>query len=445
MTMSSTVTGQGRASALVRGRGIDGVTVLTVYLVLLCAVPSNLSITALGSAGRPSGLWALAATLWWCWHQIQRHAPSRVAPQYVRIGLFVFLGCAGITYSWAMLRGLPYDEISPADNGMLRLVAWGGILLVANDGIESINGFRTLMRRIALAGGLLGTLGLLQFATGASLIDWISIPGMSADFGVSGLDSRGGFTRASATASHPLEYGLVLCIAFPIALTLAIDDIARSPLARWFPVAAIGVASIMSVSRSALVGLIAGVIILVPTWSRRFRLVFGVVGAALIVAVGVLVPGLIGTIRGMFMGISDDPSALSRTSSYDSAAELLSRFPLVGKGFGTLLPRYHIFDNQYLLIVIELGVLGFVAFLALLGAAIYCARAARRAATVPLDKQLCQSLIAATVAGGVLLAFFDGFSFPMAAGMIFLTIGACGAARRLFTARPPHTYRSAIR
>ena len=133
MTTPRTSADLGRAPTLTRGHGIDGVTVLTVYLVLLCAVPSNLSITALGSAGRPSGLWALAATLWWSWHQIQRHTVTRAAPQYVRIALFVFLGCAGIAYSSAMLRGLPSDEISPADNGMLRLIAWAGILLVAND------------------------------------------------------------------------------------------------------------------------------------------------------------------------------------------------------------------------------------------------------------------------------------------------------------------------
>ena len=38
-------------------RGIDGLTVLTVYLVLLCAVPSGLTIAPLGSSGRPSTVW----------------------------------------------------------------------------------------------------------------------------------------------------------------------------------------------------------------------------------------------------------------------------------------------------------------------------------------------------------------------------------------------------
>ena len=52
---------------------------------------------------------------------------------------------------------------------------------VANDGIDSKKGFRTLLERFALPGGLMATLGLAQFWTGQSLIDWISLPGFTAD------------------------------------------------------------------------------------------------------------------------------------------------------------------------------------------------------------------------------------------------------------------------
>lgn len=424
--------GRGSTAMPVRGRGIGGLTVLSIYLVLLCALPSGLTITALGSAGRPAALWALAATLWWCWYQIQRHTPTtrRITP--LRIALTIFLGIALISYAWAMLRGLPVDEISPADNGLLRLAGWAGILLVADDGIDDIADLRQLVRRIVLTGGLLGSLGIAQFLTGQSLIGWISIPGTSSDLaGLGSLDSRGGFIRASATAIHPLEYGVVLCIALPLAITLALEDHHRSRLGRWFPVVTIALASVLSVSRSALIGLIVGIIVLLPTWSRQIRILVATIGGAFVIMIGIFIPGLLGTLRGLFTGFSNDPSTLSRSSSFDYAAELLGRFPLVGKGFGTLLPKYHIFDNQYILLAIELGLAGVIAFLALVGSAIVSASIARKSATNRLDRQLGQALVAAIASGAVMMAFFDGLTFPMAAGMLFLVCGLCGSAQRL--------------
>jgi len=416
------------------GRGFDGLTVLTVYLVLLYAVPSNLTITALGSAGRPASLWALAAGVWWCWWQIQRQVPSGLKPQPVRLALFALLAIAALSYATAMLRGLPADETSPADNGMLRLVAWAGILLIAHDGLSNVDALRRFLRRLAWGGAILAALGIVQFFTGNSLIDWISIPGMTSDLSV--LDSRGGFTRASATASQPLEYGVVLCMTFPIAIVLAMEDRARRPLARWIPAALIAVASVLSVSRSELIGLVVGVLVLLPTFSRRSRLILVSLVLALGAATSVLVPGLLGTIRGLFTGIASDPSTLSRTGSYDLAVELLSRFPVVGKGFGTLLARYHIFDNQYLLLAIELGVLGLLAFLALVITALVSAGLAREHAVAPIDRQLAQALVASALTGAMMMAFFDGLSFPMSAGLLFLVLGLCGGSLRLFSGHP---------
>jgi O-antigen ligase len=411
--------------------GIDAVAGLSIYLVLLIAIPSSLTIAALGSAGRPAALWALGMGAWWCWRQIQRQTPSDLGAQPVRAAIFLLLGIAFASYAWAMLRGLPQEEVSSADSGLLRLLGLSAVLLVASDGIDSLAHLRTVLRRIALAGGLMAALGLLQFIAGQSLLDWISIPGLSSDAASAAVDSRAGFTRASGTAMHPLEYAVVLCMAFPIALTLALEDSTRFRIARWFPVLTIAVASTLAVSRSALIGLIAGLLVLVPAWPRRVRLLSAIAGVGLVVAVGLFVPGMLGTIRGLFGGGLSDPSAASRIDSYDAAVEFVSRFPIVGKGFGTFLPRYHIVDNEYVLLTIELGMVGLLAFLGLLVAAAWSAAHARRHAVMAADRQLSQALIASLVAGGTLMAFFDGFTFPMSAGMLFLVVGISGSQQRL--------------
>lgn len=413
-------------------RGIDAVTVLTVYLVLLLAVPSSLTISALGSAGRPAALWALAAALWWVASRIQQVTPSRTGRLWVNIGIFVFVGVVLASYASALLRGLPPEEVSPADSALLRLIGWAGIALVASEGIDDPQRFRVLLRRLALGGTLMAVLGLLQFVTGQSLLDWISIPGFSSDVsGLAGVQSRAGFVRASGTAIHPLEYGAVLCAAFPLTIALATHDVRRSRILRWLPVLTIGIASVLAVSRSALVGIFAGLLVLAPSWSRRMRVVFAGVAVLFVIAIGLLVPGIIGTVRGLFLGIGGDASTVSRMDGFRAASEFIARFPLTGKGFGTFLPVYYILDDQYLLLAIEVGIIGLLAFLLLLGFAIYSAGRAHRLLTDKLDRALSQAVMASTAAIAVLLVFFDGFSFPMSAGLMFLTIGLCGGTLRL--------------
>jgi O-antigen ligase len=120
----------------------------------------------------------------------------------------------------------------------------------------------------------------------------------------------------------------------------------------------------------------------------------------------------------------------------------MSRYPVFGKGFGTFLPNYRILDNAYLLLAIELGVIGLAAFLALLWASAWSASRARRLFADPLDRALAQSLLASMVAGAVLLAFFDGLSFPISSGMFFLVIGLCSGALRLAQWESGHVLRT---
>jgi hypothetical protein len=433
MTRMETRSGSARAQLAPRPtrRGIDATSMLTVYLVLLLVVPSSLTITALGSVGKPATLWALGLAVWWAASRLQRFVPAPAGAIALKFGILAFVAVVLLSYAAAMLRVLPSDEVSPADSGVIRIIGWAGVALVACDGINDPARFRLFLRRIAIGGTLMAILGLLQFVTKQSLLDWISIPGFSSDVsGLAGLDDRAGFVRASGTAIHPLEYGTVLCIALPIAITLAVDA-QRFRVISWLPVLIIGAAGVLAVSRSALIGVAAGVIVLIPAWSRRVRWVFGLAAIVFAVGIGIAVPGIVGTLRGLFLGIGGDASTVSRVDGFASATEFIGRFPILGKGFGTFLPIYHILDDQYLLLAVEVGILGFAAFVWMLGAALVSVWRARRMLVQSVDRNLAQALMASTFAGAVLLAFFDGFSFPMCAGMMFLAMGLCGGMLRL--------------
>jgi len=114
-------------------------------------------------------------------------------------------------------------------------------------------------------------------------------------------------------------------------------------------------------------------------------------------------------------------SGLSRTP------EFIANSPLYGAGFGTFLPRYYIFDNQWVHTAVELGILGLAALLGVVIAAIWSAVKGRRQSTHPDLRILGYALATSMVVISVLFAFFDGLAFPISAGLLFLLAGMCGA------------------
>ncbi|MCX6499112.1 MAG: O-antigen ligase family protein [Arthrobacter sp.] len=410
-------------------KGPDAVTVITWYAVLLYVVPADRRIEALGGAGSPAYLLAIVALLWWAWHRSQRPAGvGRQDIQWVRTAAFVFVAACVASYTKSALTALPYSDVSVADLGLIRVGALVGILLVANDGITSEERFMVLVRRLTMFAGLYAGLGLVQFFTGLNIVDTWQIPGLSVSGNI-GIGARAGFVRAAATAAHPLEYAVVLSMMLPFCLTVAIYDRSRSAFLRWLPVAAITLSSVLSVSRSALISLAAVFLILVPSWAPAIRRSVGFVMALGAVAVYVAVPGMAGTIVGMFSG--SDSSVMSRTDSYDDAVSFFLVSPFFGRGFGTFLPAYRILDNQYLGSSIEIGLVGLSSLLAVIVSAMAVAGFARRHGSEQPMRPMGLALVASMVAGGLGFAFFDAFAFPQACGTLFLVAGICGAYANL--------------
>ena len=411
-------------------RSLDGTTVLTIYICLLLTIPSAMVVAPLGSAGAPSAIFAFGSFFVWAWFQIQRNRETHWGPQPVRAAALGWLLVMLIVYAHAMSSPIPGDEISPADNGLIKLVGFMGILLVANDGMPTLERHRTILRRLSIGVGLIALLGLLQYATKQIWVDRISIPGLTSGTSGWALAQRSGLARPSGTSTHPIEYGVVLTMILPIVITYAMN----SPTRRWayrIFLTAMAFAIFLSISRSALLCAVIALVVLAASWTLAARLRALVAVLILTVVIYVGVPGVLGTITKMFTGASDDPSIISRTASYDLALQMFDRSPLMGRGFGTFLPKYWILDNGWLGLLIEGGLLGVAGLLILVVAAAMAARSARKAAVDEFDRQLSQALMASVAAGAFGLAFFDTFAFPQTAGCFFLLLGLSGGMRRL--------------
>jgi polysaccharide biosynthesis protein PslJ len=405
----------------------DAVTALTAFLALQLAIPSSLRIPALGGIGYPAALWTLCLGLWWSWARLRMGLFSAPGNNPVKLASFALFATVISSYAWAMHRPLPATESSQADIGIARILVALSLVLIASDGIANWERFLTLLRRTSLAGGLLGALGLIQFFTKRSWTEWISIPGFSKSDDYALIVARGGFTRPAGTALHPLEYGMALSVVFPIAVTLAIYDKERPPVMRWSPACIILLALFLSGSRSGYIALIIGIAALAVGWSRAIRLRILAILLGVTVLIFLTIPGMIGTIRGLFLFVDTDPSAQSRSDSYDLVWQFFTRSPLLGRGLGTLLPDYRILDNQILLILVELGLIGIVAFSALIACAVFGPWKARRGLGVELSMQIGLAIPAGVLAGAFFMLFFDAFAFPIAFGMWFFMVGLSGA------------------
>ncbi|MDQ0147748.1 O-antigen ligase family protein [Pseudarthrobacter niigatensis] len=409
------------------GKAWHATTVLTLGLSLVCGLPSYLGIAALGPAGKPGALLFLGALLWWVWVQLQRPFPMSARINPVRLIFFMFLAAILLSYALSTFSAIPTREGGLADGGLLKALSWSGIVLVASDGISDRGRLLTMCRRVVLIASLMALLGLAQLWSGQSLVSTINIPGLATDTTFDNIQSRAGFTRAAATASHPLEYATVLSMALPVACVLATYDVERARLRRWTPVVLIALAGWLSVSRSALVGLFIGLAVLALSWTRKARVLAVIAATAGFLATYLFVPGMIGTIRGLFLGLGNDSSANSRTNSLVVALDIAGRGSPLGRGFGTFLPEYQILDNQYLGLFIETGVIGLLTFISLIAAGAFCCLRVRKKTADPLLRNVSYGIFASVLSGAVTAAFFDALAFPISAAFLFLFIGLAGA------------------
>jgi len=420
--------GSGRVS---RGPGADAVTWLTLYIVVLFAIPSRLILGPLGSAGAPSMLLGLASLAFWL-SFILTNAVSRpfTVTYPLKWAIAVFVVCVGVSYAITMSQPISPDEVSPADVALLSLGSWIGTMLLAHDAIRTRSRLEDLSWRFALAGGFMALLGLAQFVTKLSIVNLISIPGLTA-VAEAAVYERNGLVRPAGTAIHPIEYGTLLTIILPIALHVALRrrDIAL-PL-RWFPAVAILAVVAISSSRSAYLGAVIGVAVCVVAWAPKVRRIVALVAVAGTVVVAAAVPRLFNSIIGLFAGVESDPSISSRTDSFSFAWRFIVDSPFFGRGLGTFLPKYRIFDNEYLGMLVTIGFVGTAAFVCIGIVAVAQLLRVYGAATDDGTKDFSVSLIGSIAAGFASLAFFDAFAFPMTMGTLFLAIGIAGALVRL--------------
>ncbi|WP_051944457.1 O-antigen ligase family protein [Streptacidiphilus rugosus] len=419
-------------------RPLDATAVLTVYLCLALFIPSNLAVPALGGVGTPANVFALLGLLWflasWLGGRITAPAGTRSA----RLAMCVLSAAVLLSYIADAARDSSHEEQLGADRGVIALLVWVGLVVLTTAGMHDRSRLEVLMRRLVLLGAVVAAIGYYDFFSGTNIADSIQIPGLNAS--VSGIEAmnRGDFVRPRSLTAQPLEFGGMLAILLPFAIQQALDPSRPGGrLRRWVPAAVIGGALPLTVSRTSIIGVALVLLVMVPRWKpqRRWTAIAVMLGA--VAGFKVVIPGLIGTLTNLFSSFlsNSDSSTQTRTVKYAEILPYLEQRPLFGRGFGTFTPDLYFFtDNQYMLIAAEMGALGVIALLVLCFTGIHQGGAIRRLARTDADRELGQAYLATAVVTLVIAATFDALSFPMFAGIFFVTLGT-GASHLGFLRR----------
>ncbi len=244
--------------------------------------------------------------------------------------------------------------IDAADRGLISFGAWIGIVLVTADGVRSWQDLDRLVRWLTTIAAFVAALGIVQFFTGMDIAGLFVIPGLTPNSDFGAVASRSVLNRVASTAAHPIEYGVVLAALFPLAL--------HRTIFRWgqryamVPTFLIGVGMFLSVSRGAVLAVAVALVVLLIGWPWPWKVRALTILPFAVVGLRVAIPGLVGTLVSFFANAETDPSVEGRTQDYAAVHVLWAEHPYFGRGLFTFVPQYfRILDNEYLMLLVELG------------------------------------------------------------------------------------------
>ena len=415
------------------------ITLLGVLVAFTFVIPAAYVVPSdLGAAGRPSLLIGLGLLLIWMLIFLRSTVTRAVQP--VRWLMGAYLAVWLISVAIAYQRGLSSIEASGVERYLLITLALTGIGLITADLIPDRRSLDRLLRYVVYGGVFMGVVGFLQFQFRIDLVELIDVPFLRVNGDLIGLGERGGpgFARATATAAHSIEYGVLSAMLLPLAIHYALGaHTGRQRRWWWVAVALVGGGILFSLSRSGVLAGAAVVFVILRCWKGRGKTYLLGLGVVVLATTYVVLPGLLGTFRSFFVNTSNDPSIQGRTDDYELVAHLFGERPWFGLGGGSFRPEeYFILDNYIFNALLGTGLVGLLTVLALFFGLYGLGMRMLRRVHSAEDRNLAGMLAASGMAGLVASFTFDSLNFATFATTFFLLLGAAGALWRLRDSDP---------
>jgi hypothetical protein len=348
------------------------------------------------------------------------------------VALFFFVCVASVALNAGVLAILNEQQLA-----VKKLVLLGSFVLafVIVTSVVRPAEVRNFSKFILWCGGILAVLTIWEYRMETNVFyDWGSrmLPGLVAlPPDLHEIDPTGR-TTVYGPMGHPLELALVLGLVVPFALVPTLVATGRAERWKWIALTGLLLAALFSTQRKTGMLAVGAGVLLVLLYRRElvkkmFPLLIG-----LMLVMHVLAPGAMGSLKQQLQPqhLTTANSNKQRSDDYQAVTPDLHKHLALGRGYGSYDGlKYRILDNQYLGLLIMVGVVGTVAYVLMYASGIVGAHRYARMRGSPHGATML-ALSAALVTFLVGSVLFDVLSFSHVTYMSLVLLGLASVGAR---------------
>lgn len=412
---------------------------LAAFLAMLFLVPFDAMAITSAKLDRPLlilivGLWLIALAL------LRGESRPRLSGTVLHAAILLFVATAVLSLLLNAETLRMHGEFGLGMKKLLLLVSFVAVFAIAASALRPAEARAFIPLVVGL--GCITAIGTIwEYRTGYNVFYELGgkfVPGgFDLPTVATELDSTGRTVVLGPTI-HPLAVTQLLAMTAPFAVVGGLYTSTRRRRLLYLAATLILLAGVFSTQRkTGPIVLGAGLLTLVAFRPRQL-LRMAPAGALLLLAIPVIAPSALGSLRDQLApgAATSTLSSRDRTSDYEAIDPEVLNHPAIGRGWQTYDPaRYRVLDNEYLSILVGSGWLGVASFaLLLIAALVICARAIRT--DDPARGPPALAAAAAVAAMAVGSATFDTIAFAVVPYMFCLFLGLAAACVPAGKAKP---------
>lgn len=414
---------------------------LAAFLVMLWLVPFQdilLPITVPVDARLDRFVLAGIAMLWVGAILAGGSTSPRFRPTVLDAAILIFVGAVTASMLLNMPILINVGDFALSFKKVALLAAYLTFFYIASTSLrpQEVDAFVRLMVALACvtAFGI-----ILEYRAGVNLFYVVTSQLLPGGFMLLPETPDSVFGRPAITG--PTQHGLaattMVSLAFPFAVVGFMRSRTRSRKIVYALASAILLAAAFSTLRKTGAVMPVAALLVLFAYRPRRMLRLAPVGIALLLLIQGLSPGAMGALRAQLQPsrVTASTSTQGRTADYQAVKPEIQSHLAMGRGYGTFdSHKYRLLDNQYLVLLVEIGIIGTLAYLLVFGLvfalAHYQVRAAGASRAPP-----ALAAAASTAAFVVCNLLFDVLSFAQVPYLFFfvaalVSVGAVRGASR---------------
>ncbi|MFZ1996504.1 MAG: hypothetical protein WAU75_20500, partial [Solirubrobacteraceae bacterium] len=399
---------------------------VAIFLAMIFLVPIDaMSVPLhLGAQGNPDRVLLLLTVGLWIPVLIIGSRKVRPRLRFTRIHLWVlvFLGLCFLSVAVNGSTLAIYTEVSPTVKKLVLLVSFAMFFVLASSIIRPRE-VPKLVGFMVILGVIVAIATIIESKTRVNIFYslWEKVAPVKLPAEIDKLDDIGRLTVDGPT-SEPLELAALLAVVFPFAVVGAVDAKTRGSRWRYIIASTILLAGALATARkTSIVAPGIGFLVLMAYRPRRMLRALAVAIVPLFIAVHVIAPGQIGSVVSELLPghVNNVSTTTVRVARYDAVRPDIMSHLWLGRGFQSYDPmKYRVLDNEFLGLLIGVGILGTLVYLAIFGSMLRVAHPMARAPD-PVRARFALPAIAGIIVVLVSNALFDVLSFPHVSYLFF--------------------------